>query len=58
VDQIKQETRVTKFRNGRLKETELSVRGRVKDVMSASLAYILSDGQSRRENTYSVKGDL
>ena len=35
--------------SGRSKATELSTRGRVKDVAGASLARNLSDGQSRRE---------
>jgi len=59
-DRTKQKIRVTKIPiyRGCLKETELSVCGRTKDVVSASLAYILSDSQSRRENIHSVKGDL
>lgn len=35
------------FYKGRLKSTELFARGRVKDVMGAPLACILSDSQSR-----------
>jgi len=54
---VKQETRVAKVKqsrkslDGRLKATELSTRGRVKDVAGASLARNLSDSQSRREST-------
>jgi len=53
--QVKQETRVVKINGrkivGRLKATELSTHGRVKDVGNASLVSILSDNQSRREST-------
>jgi len=46
--QVKQETRVDKIRkSGRLKSTELSSRGREKDVRDAPLVSILSDSQSR-----------
>jgi hypothetical protein len=37
--------------DGRLKATEPSIRGRVKDTGNASLVSSLSDGQSRREST-------
>jgi len=52
--QVKRETRVDKVvarkGNGRSKSTELSTRGRVKDVEGASLALNLSDSQSRRDS--------
>ena len=54
---VKRETRVDKVTSprkktcSRLKSTELSIRGRVKDVEGASLAPNLSDSQSRRDST-------
>ena len=59
---VKQETRVDKIIdrkiNGRMKSTELSTRGRVKDVKDASQVFDLSGSQSRWDSTCQESKDL
>ena len=58
--QVKTETRVDKIvrKDGRLKSTEPSTRGRVKDVTDASQVCNLSDSQSRWDSTPTVRSVL
>jgi hypothetical protein len=49
LQRVKRETRLDKIRNGRLKSTEPTVRGRTEHDTDTSLVCILCVGQCRRE---------